>query len=709
VQAISSGLIDLEKAMGTEEGAGIIERVFREVHSLKGAARAVNIKEIETICQSAEGVLSQAKRREIVLASADLDAFHAAAKEIERLLAVSRGEPKEKDAAEAGDLPSRPEGPPLGSSAGGQALQGDAAADEETVRVPAKQLERLLLQVEELIPARYGAAKRSMDMGELARETALWSREWADAKPLALSLGQGADGGDLRKLLEFLDWNEECFQRIDERISAISRSAEKHQRMMGMMVDSLMGETKRLMLRPFSSITEALPFIARDLCKQNGKEAALTVRGADVEIDRRILQEIKEPILHLVRNSIDHGIEKPEQRLRAGKAPQGSVTVSLEQKSGNAVEITISDDGAGIDPSGVRKAVEKSGMATAEAMQGMGEQEILSFIYRSGISTSPIVTDISGRGLGMAIVREKVEKLGGGVSMETRLGGGTTFRLLLPLTLSTIRGVIVRVGRQEYVIPETFIERVVSTPGSIQTVENRATVVLEGQAVSFVRLRDVLGLPSDAAGEDAGEGRPMVVLSVAERRLAFQVDEVISEQEVLVKRLGPQLTRVRNIGGAALLSTGKIVLILNAADLMKTAATKAAPPRQPEEDTASRRLSILVADDSITARTLLKSILEGAGYAVKTAVDGAEAFASLQGGGNFDILVSDVDMPRLNGFDLTSKVRADRKLADLPVILVTALESPRDRERGIDVGASAYISEEQLRAEQSLGSRPAVT
>jgi len=712
VHAITLGLIELEKAAAMEDRAPIIERIFREMHSLKGAARSVNVREIETICQSVEGVLARAKRREISLASTDLDEFHAAVKEIERLLKVTAGGSKEKDAPKTGDLAHRQERissgtategnstPPTQEEAPSRAVTGKTA-EEETVRISSNQLDRLLLQVEELVPARWGAALRLTEIGELAHEAARWTRKWTEVLPSAAFLrecmhGDGATfragGLEVRKLLEFLEWNDAYCRGIDERLSGLSRSSERGQRLMGTLVDSLLRETKQLLLRPFSSITESLPRVVRDLCRQNGKDAAFTVLGADIEIDRRILQDIKDPLLHLVRNSVDHGIEKPELRTRAGKATQGSITIAIEQKSANKVEILVSDDGAGIDAQSVRAAVVKSGLAGAETMQGMSEHEVLSFIYQSGISTSPIVTDISGRGLGMAIVREKVEKLGGGITLETRPGGGTTFRILLPLTLSTVRGVLVRVGEQQYIIPETFIEQVVLTRAEdIQTVENRATVILGNKAASYVRLRDVLALPPDADGETEIESRPMVVLAVADRRVAFQVDEVVGEQEVMVKGLGPQLARLRNVGGAAVLATGKLVPILNAADLMKTAVTKAAPPsRQSMEGIAPRRLSILVADDSITARTLIKNILEAAGYSVRTAVDGAEALAALRQG-TFDLLVSDVDMPRLNGFELTAKIRADKTLAEIPVVLVTALESPRDRERGIDVGASAYI------------------
>ncbi|MGD0726632.1 MAG: response regulator [Spirochaetia bacterium] len=714
VRAITSGLIDLENTPGVEDRAPVAEKVFREAHSLKGAARAVNLKEIETICQSLEEVFARAKRREIALTADALDVLHRATDEIERLLMATRGERLEQGPPKTGDLLGRLEAISRGSAAVEQSGQPDVEVTlprpetekniaEETVRVPADQLDRLLLQVEELVPLRMGAVHRSAELRELARDESQWKREWAKVQFVARSLrqsidrdGETADKKDLgaRRLLEFLEWNEEFSKRFDTKLNGLSRFAEREQRSLSALVDSLLRDTKLLLLRPFSSLTETFPKLVRDLCRQQGKEATLSVQGANVEIDRRILQEIKDPLMHMVRNCIDHGIEKPEERTRANKAPRGAITIAIEQKNANSVEIAVSDNGAGIDPQRVREAVVKSGLIAAESVQAVGDSEILAFIFQSGVSTSPIVTDISGRGLGMAIVREKVERLGGEITLDTRLGAGTTFRLLLPLTVSTVRGLLIRAGEQSFIIPVTFVERVASTKkDSVQTVENRATVLLGGRAVSFVRLHEVLELPADGSAEKGTESLPMVILAASERRIAFQVDEVVGEQEVLVKSLGPQLVRVRNVGGAAVLATGKVVPILNVADLMKSAvktSSQPVPTREVGEPTAPRQRSILVVDDSITARTLLKSILEAAGYLVRTAVDGAEAFATLRET-KFDLVVSDVDMPRLNGFDLTSKIRADKNLADLPVILVTALESREDRERGIDVGANAYI------------------
>lgn len=482
-------------------------------------------------------------------------------------------------------------------------------------------------------------------------------------------------------------------RKSSTRCAHLPDLSEHDLRSLGSMMEALLRDTKRLLMLPFSSLTEVFPKLARDISREQGKELDLVIRGADIEIDRRILQEIKDPLVHLVRNCIDHGIETPEARRRKNKPPKGIVTLAMEQKSGNKVEILVSDDGVGIDVSRVKASGVKLGLLSPEAAEKASLQEALNLIFQSGVSTSPIVTSISGRGLGMAIVREKVERLGGVVAVETRPDFGTSFRIILPLALSTFRGLLVRAAAQSFLIPTVSVERVASAKREeLQTVEGRETLLVGGQAVAVVRLQDALELSEEQPAR-VTDRLTFVVIDASGKRIAFLVDEVLGEQEVLVKGLGPQLARVRNIGGAAVLGTGKVVPILNVTDLMKSAVDAGTSPvrsagaRAPE---SPRQKSVLVVDDSITARTLLKNILESAGYAVTTAVDGAEAFATLREAA-CDLVVSDVDMPRMNGFDLTTRIRADKKLSELPVVLVTALESRQDRERGIDVGANAYI------------------
>ncbi len=732
VRAMSSGLIELEKTPEAERQAEIIETVFREAHSLKGAARAVNLTEIETLCQSLESVFAAVKRREIDRSPELLDLLHQSVDGLGQLLvSTESGQTADKSRTaslvrQIENIPKRgmsatesatPEEKEVLAAPEPETQSPDPSVDRrpiegspllaETVRISTARLDSLLLQAEELLSAKLGAGQRVVELREVDAGLAQWRKEWAKIQPAARAIHislernsesdgrQGKEEVEVKKLLEFLQWNDTVTKSLESKLNALTRSAERDQRALGGMVDNLLQDMKQALMLPFASLLEIFPKFARDLSREQGKEVELSIQGAEIEVDRRILQEIKDPLIHLVRNCIDHGIEKPEERRRQNKSLQGTVTIAIAQRNGSKVEILISDDGAGIDPAKVRAAALRLGLVSPEAaVESMSEPEALALIFQSGVSTSPIITDISGRGLGLAIVREKVEKLGGAVSLETRPGAGTTFRLILPLTMVTFRGLLVRVDEHRFVLPTTHVERVVRVrQEEIQTVKNRETILLNGQAVSLVKLGEALELPRKGAAEESEDRWPVVVLEAAEKRIAFRVNEILGEQEVLVKGLGPQLARVRNIAGATVLGTGQVVSILNVPDLMKSAVkTAAAPTLAPVAAgrAAAKQKSILIVEDSITARTLLKNILEAAGYQVKTAVDGVEAFTTLRTEA-FDLVVSDVDMPRMNGLDLTAKIRGDKKLAELPVVLVTALESREDRERGVDVGANAYL------------------
>jgi len=419
------------------------------------------------------------------------------------------------------------------------------------------------------------------------------------------------------------------------------------------------------------------------------------IEGGEVEVDRRILEEMKDPLIHLIRNCIDHGIEKPEEREQQNKPRRGTIKIEVSQLEGSKVQILISDDGRGIDRAKIQASASKLGLTTQPQPDNLSDPEALALIFQSGDSSSALITDLSGRGLGLAIVREKAEKLRGTVTVQSELGGGTGFRVVLPLTIASFRGIPVRVDEALFVIPSTAVERVAHVEkNKIKTVENKETIALDGKTVALVRLADALELHGTNGAEHTNDRMFVVVISQNGERIAFVVDEVINEQEVLVKTLGCQLSRVRNVAGATVLANGKLVPILNVTDLMQSAVrASAATARVAAAVLATEkptRKSVLVVEDSITSRALLKGILEGAGYSVNTAVDGVDGLTQLRSGG-FDVVVSDVEMPRMNGFDLATKIRADKKLSELPIVLVTALHSREDRERGMDVGANAYI------------------
>jgi len=726
LQALSSGLIELERTPAAEEQMQVIESVFREAHSLKGAARAVGLAEMESVCQSAENVFSAMKREDLALSRALFDVLHDAVDALDKLLRSVGVEPSGGEKAPIAELIRRLEsaGKGVATPLVQAAAQADAGASlhsrqqprpalpaenavlADTVRIATARLDALLFQAEELLSAKLTSAQRAADVRAALDELAALKKEWSRSMPgmkilqHELEKGTGRTGAgrrtdpQLRKLLEFMAWENTFVKSLEGRLAALARSTQQDQRSLGTMVDGLLGDMKKSLMLAFSATLEIFPKFVRDLAREQGKEAELSVQGGEIEVDRRILEQMRDPLMHLVRNCIDHGIETPEKRRRAGKPQRGTIALTVTQKSEGKIEILIADDGAGIDTEKVRIAALKLGMVSTEDAEGRSEPEWLPLVFQSGLSTSPMITDISGRGLGLAIVREKVERLGGGVSVETQPGSGTAFRVVVPLTLATFRGLHVRVGDHRFVIPTTYVEQAARLKREeIKTVENRETVRWNGQAVALARLADVLELPRKKSIDASGDIVKVVLLGAANRRIAFLVDEILDEQEVLLKPLGKQLSRVRNISGATVLGTGKAVPILDVPDLLKSAARAATAPLETEiggEQIVAEKESILVAEDSITARTLLKNILETAGYRVSTAVDGIDAYTLLKTE-RFDIVVSDVDMPRMSGFDLTAKIRADKALSELPVVLVTALESREHRERGIDVGANAYI------------------
>ncbi|HBA88568.1 MAG TPA: hybrid sensor histidine kinase/response regulator [Geobacter sp.] len=750
LKGLCSGLLELEQGAVPQRRAELVEIIFREAHSLKGAARAVNQVGIESLCQALEGVLATVKRNELPTSAGLFDLLQEVLDLLAKILPKAGTERTQEDKALQRQLISRLEEAGKGKNGetgkggtretskggNGETVKRGNAADEEcisdstelpdfpvqkdspiqkvcsmpdSVRVSTARLTSVLLQSEEMLSAKLASSQRVLDMRNVSATFGAWKKQWARIRPLVQELkspgprdkvrgeepGAGRRQRSLARVLDFLDWNSDVITSLEARFAVEVKSAERDGRALGGMINNLLDDMKKVLMFPFSSLLEILPKIVRDLSRENGKKIDLTISGEEIEIDRRILEEMKDPLVHLVRNCIDHGIENPAERKAKGKPLRGTIRIAVLPRDGK-VELTIADDGGGIPLEGVRSALLKLDTLPADKVAELGDQDLLAFVFQSGITTSPIITEISGRGLGLAIVREKVEKLGGTVTVESAPEAGTTFRIALPLTVATFRGILVRLGERLFVLPAMYVARVVRVaPDDIKSVENRETISLDGKAVSLTRLARVLELPVSNGETNFSDLLPVVLLAASDTRIAFQVDEVLGELEVLLKGLGPQLSRVRNVAGATVLGNGRVAPILNVTDLLNSAIKGAAFSSRrgvaaEAGERAGRPHSVLVVEDSITTRILLKNILESSGYTVVTAVDGLDGFTILKSG-TFDIVVSDVDMPRMNGFELTAKIRADREYVDLPVVLVTALASREDRERGIDAGANAYI------------------
>jgi len=725
LQLFSKSLIELEKSPAGDGLAALIEVMFREIHSLKGASRSVGQKEIESVCQPLENVFAGLKRKELKLTPEAFDLFHQTMDIIAQLVSVesvdqiqggrqkvrdvslrlkqivaelSHPEPvqeltlpniesREEPVAFAEKLKSEPE-PEV------KVANSTRTAFPEMVRIPISKLDPLFHEAEEFIQANISINQHTDELRGILSEVMDWKSDW-------ISWKGRRNAASINQRNEWMEKNELRLLNLETRLAfnvhTLERDRFSHERMVSDHLDSM----RQLLMLPVSFLVEVFPSMVREISREQKKEIDLTIRGSELEIDKRILEELKDPLIHLIRNSIDHAIGTPQERISQNKQPKGKIQLTFNALENGQLEIVIFDDGKGIDAKKVLETAVKSDIITREAAEKLTRNEVLSLIFYSGLSTSSIITDMSGRGLGLSIVREKVERLSGKITLESKEQEGTTFKIILPMTMATFQGVLVRLNDYQFFLPAMNVKRVLRIkPEEITTVENHETILFEEDILSLVNLNEILDLPERAgekikmkSDESQKNGHiSIVVLVYGESRMAYRVDEVLEEQRVLVKGLGKLLKRVRNISGATILGNGKIVPVLHVPDLMKSATSNSVRQRGKlvEEKMVEKSLKLLVAEDSITSRTLLKNILETAGYQVVVAVDGLDAFTKAKSEA-FDLIVSDVDMPRMNGFELTMKIRSSKKLSEIPVVLVTSLDSREDKERGIEVGADAYI------------------
>ncbi len=729
IRLLSQAIVDLEHASGSAAASASLESLYRETHSLKGASGAVEQTQMESVCQQLESVLSALKQGVLQITeplvdtlSDTVDCLHdllisapgaeiRASAMVERLSFMAIPGPRWSPGRPA-SVQRRPETEPVRPAVVPLRPVGDPPADEHTstpanelppasrqepspaprpsdppaaadnVRVSTAKLESIMLQAEEFIAVKLASRRRSAQLSGVGARLETWKRELYLARI----------SGNAYKMQEFLEWNTVLVDGLLADLRMLLKVSDDERRTVGPMVDELLDAMKRVLMLPVSALLSSLPKMVRDLARSSGKEVELVVTGAEIEIDKRIIENLKDPLVHILRNSVDHGIETTADRRKAGKPERGRITIAVSQLENNKIELCVSDDGAGINMARLREVAQREGLRTPKQLETMGDSELVRLAFTSGVSTSLEVSTVSGRGLGLAIVDEKVRQLGGSVVVESTQGEGTVFRLHVPATLATARGILAEVSGWLFVIPVVGVDRAIRIePDEIRMVENRTTIQLDGQTVPLYRMHEVLELPLKPQ-RNPSDRLQALVLGAAENRVAFVIDRIIDEQEVLVKPLGPQLVRVRNVSGATVLGSGKVVPILNPADLVNSATAKPAPAKQlasTQDDTAKR--SVLIVEDSITSRMLLKGVLESAGYYVRPTVDGQDALNALEEE-DFDLVVSDIEMPRMDGIELTRKIRGNQKLARIPVVLVTALESQEDRERGLDAGANAYLT-----------------
>ena len=731
VGAMNRHLLDLEKNPPPEQRQALLKELFRSAHTLKGAANANSIRPIEQFCHRLEDILVAVRDGQrtftddlfaICFQAADaLEEAGSRLREdvdledsllvellplIERAAAgetVLLAKPTRAREDVAGEAPAEPLVADRHGLAGALPSQAASTHLSETnserttasVRVSAEKLDMLLAQTGELLVARRRIESRLSEIQELRDWTSEWSAAWRMVeKPICKltepSRTESRTGTALRTTLPrraaaVLQQTGDRIRQLEKRFEHLATVLRDDGRLLAQTCDSLDDEVNRVRMLPFAEACAGLERVARDVAHTTGKQVKLVIEGADVEVDRSVLEELKGPLLHLVRNAVDHGVETSEDRKLSGKPPVATVMVSAAIR-GAMIEVVISEDGRGFDTHRIREIATQRGLSIPQE-----ECDLVRLVFQAGFSTARNVTDISGRGVGLDVVLSKIEALHGTVDVDFTPGQGSRFTLNVPLTLTMIRAVLVRVGEHTYVVPTTSVRKILRFDTSnVASVGGRSCLLNGETPIPISFLSEFVRRGTTA--QFTGRKQLGIELNSASSRVVFVVDEIIAEQDVVVKSLGQRIRRVRHVSGATLLPSGRVALLLNTSNLIRSAlgqnSTIAAMPKSDAESVRVRRL--LVVEDSLTTRTLMKSILETAGYEVVTAADGQQAW-ELLAKESFDLVVSDVDMPRMDGFALTETIRGARQFAQLPVILVTARHSDEDKARGVGAGANGYV------------------
>jgi len=708
-----------------------LEVLFRTMHTLKGASRSVGHSDIESICHLSEALLRD--MRDAMTATPEtIRALRDACDAIAGLL--GGGLPPERLEDVCAQLQHVPQTAPQRAGAKGSAplaarsRRARPRTAAPTARVEPAEAEKVVAPAETAAPstasettlkserttARPNPAGSDVIRVEidrldrfsiLADELLIPKLAAADRVRMARGLRDALD--EACTFLRTSRSRSGAGTEAETRATAAAiydrlRSAEvasrkmletlrNDHRIIRTTVDGLLDEMRRIRMVPANHMLEAFPRMVRGLARDTGKNVALQLSGTDVEIDRKIIDVIKDPLIHMVRNAVDHGIESPQDRLQAGKPAEAKISIAVVPTADGRVTISISDDGRGLDTDNLKHAAVRARAISAEHAETLHEDDIIELAFRSGVSTSPVISNISGNGVGLAIVRERVERIEGRLSISTKPGEGSTITLDLPTSVATYRGFLVGAGTEKLLWPFDTIERAISIPHD-EAVAGlaRGSFAFAEQALPIGRLSDIMGFEAAAAPPKRRRNLPAIVVRGGDRRGILLLEEIWGESEIVLKELRAPLKRIRNVMTAGLLGTGELVLVARPSDVLASIHIRACEPSSETARSAVRAQRILIVDDSITTRTMERNMFESAGYQVKAAADGVEALSLLQSE-EFDLVVSDVDMPRMDGFELTQHVRANAKLAQLPIVLVTALESRQDKERGIRVGANAYV------------------
>jgi two-component system, chemotaxis family, sensor histidine kinase and response regulator WspE len=741
-RVLEAGLVGAESDPAPEK----IEPLMRAAHSIKGAARIVGLPAAVTLAHAMEDILSAAQHDKIRLASGHIDLLLKGNDIFQALAQIEtayipqelhdRRQPIEdlaqalKNSLTAGFPPQAvgEKSPSLATFAAPEAAAVIPAPENEAtapvchaaettgtaiiqrratdqrkteavlVRVMSENMDRLMGLAGELLVQTQSAGSFNRSLLKMKKNIRLIHDEWDRI------LFRGSPAAVVR---EEDEGAAQAFgaqiEHMQDAVAMQMIDYERYSRRLEHLAHRLYGETVGSRMVPFSEGLHGFSRMVRDLAQELGKKVHFQILGETTPVDRDILEKIEAPLSHLLRNAVDHGLETPEERKATGKTEEGLVTLEARHVAG-MLNVSVSDDGRGMDPEDIRNKVVQKRLATEEMAAGLTRSELYEFLFLPGFSTSDVVTEISGRGVGLDVVFSMTQEVGGLVRVDSEKDKRTAFILQLPLTLSVLRTLIVEVEGEPYALPLSRIDRLLRVSrDDLQVLEDRQFCTSDGEHVGIVTCRQLFQLPPAA---EAGKVIHIVIISDRLNRYGLVVDRFYGEETVVVRPLDPRLGKTPNIHAAAVLQDGSPALILDADDLVRTIHQLLSQGKPGKiglggKYAVTEKKRILVVDDSLTVREVERKLLEKEGYSVTVAVDGMDGWNAMQTE-DFDLLISDIDMPRMNGIELVRKVKDHNRLRALPVMIVSYKDSEEDRLRGLDAGANYYLTKGSFHDETLL-------
>ncbi|BAU63749.1 CheA signal transduction histidine kinase [Stanieria sp. NIES-3757] len=742
---LEQGLLHLEQ--NPQDGVKL-EELLREAHTLKGDSRMLGLNEIEMLIHQLEDCLAAIKRGEETFDPQNCDRYYQALDAISQLahqaitgeeanvntfqvLAALMG--AELELASESESASSPEDDLFEDSTPTKTvaikdsdqlskddLLGDfasavtptnitpiqeqktsnvsSASDRviDTIRVEPEKLDALMAQAGELTVAKQRIATQSDQIQQISDLCMELNQNKRNYRLLFRKIEQSLNAEYLKFFHDFLAHTQTSLEQLEALVDQLQERSEEDSTNLDLVSNRLEKGIRNLRLLPLSNVFNLFNRLVRDLSKEQNKQIQLSIEGGNTLVDKRILEELKDPLLHIIRNAIDHGIETPSERQNKGKPPTATIQLRGYQM-GSSVIVEIKDDGRGLDLAQIKQTALRRGIHTEAELAQMSTEQIQALIFASGFSTRTRVTDISGRGVGLDVVHANVEKLKGSIEVTSTPERGCQFSLRLSSAIATTKALILKVNQNAYALPIEFVTKILLlSQQEIFTLTGDRTILIDQCPVPVAWLADILELPLNipafaTVNNTSHKNIPCIIVRSGTKLIGILIEEILTQQEIILKPQSKLIQRVRNFAGATILENGQVCMVLNAQDLAYSINKSSQINTTQLLESTQTQPSLLLVEDSIVIRTQMKRILESAGYQVTTAVDGLDGFNKLRQG-KFDGIISDVEMPNLDGLSLTERIRQYPEYRELPIILVTTLAKDEDKSRGAQAGANAYLT-----------------